>query len=47
MKEIQLWLRANERVEVYYSHITYYNLNTNEEIEFEDEFQLINYLKTH
>ena len=46
MKEIQQYLTIDERVEVYNSCITLYNLESGEEIFFEEIEELIKFLKS-
>jgi hypothetical protein len=45
MKNIQKYLTIDERVEVYNSGITLYNLESGEENDFDDEQELIEFLK--
>jgi hypothetical protein len=45
MKEIQKYLTSDERVEVYNTGITLYNLESADEDEFVDEEELIEFLK--
>jgi hypothetical protein len=45
MKEIQKYLTSDERVEVYNTNITLYNLESADEDEFVDEQELIEFLK--
>ena len=46
MKEIQQYLTIDERVEIYNSGITLYNLETGEESDFDEVEELIEFLKT-
>ena len=45
MKEIQKYLTIDERVEVYNSGITLYNLESGEENNFDEVEELIEFLK--
>jgi hypothetical protein len=46
MGNIQKYLTIDERVEVYNSGITLYNLESGEENDFDDEQELIEFLKS-
>ena len=46
MKAIQQYLTIDERVEIYNSGITLYNLETSEELFFKEYKELIDYLES-